>query len=389
MYPLAIPLLLAMAVAVSQRMKDCVVELESNGRISNRAGHDDAGSYGAVLSGFLRKHAKALVRIALGVSIVVTLIDTYNLWVGYLPGQLPPPSRKPEWDTGFNVLNWGSAYFSPDFLRYVQNPPSKLANLFLDLVAYCLQALVLFFAFYWVGKFLMLLYAFAELIGNRHPSHQFNPLTEDLEMRLGLAPMATLFDSFLAITVLIEAYAFYHRLHLIKLHNQVPFLNYVTTTLKNIIVPQANSSMPYPLSQFQEIFKADNWALNALDVSAIITITLMTIPIFVVCFLPMWRIRKVIEDRRKAELRRLQKDYSEAVRAQDYQRVQAVKHEKESLENANIWPNGDARARRYLTLIFALAAGAVAPPLLALVIIAGISESVTKYFRFVFGRSGS
>jgi hypothetical protein len=64
----------------------------------------------------------------------------------------------------------------------------------------------------------------------------------------------------------------------------------------------------------------------------------------------------------------------------------AIEHEQECLENTNIWPNGDARAKRYLTLIFALAAGAIAPPLLALVIIVGISGSVTKYFKLIFSK---
>jgi hypothetical protein len=386
MYPFVIPLLLAMAVAVSERMKDCVVQLETNKRISNRPGCEDAGPYTKVLSAFLGKHGKTLVRGAVAVSVLVTLIDTHNLWIGYIPGLQVPASRGPEWDTGFNVLNWGPTYASPEFLQYIQNPPSKLGNFGLDVFAYILQTLILFLALYWVGKFLMLLFNFAEVIGDRHPTHQFNPLTEDLKLRLGLAPMGTLFDSFLAITVLIEAYAFYHRLHLIKLHNHVPLELYITTTLRNIILPPQNPSAPYPFSQVKEFFKLDNWAFNAVDVSAAITIVLMTVPIFVVCFLPIWRIRKVIETRRKAELDKLQDDYSEARRARDFQRVLAIEHEQECLENTNIWPNGDARAKRYLTLIFALAAGAIAPPLLALVIIVGISGSVTKYFKLIFSK---
>jgi hypothetical protein len=386
MYPVVIPLLLAMAVAISERMKNCVIELQTNNLITRRDGRENLDDYSKNLSRFLRQRAKWLVLVSLGISIVVTLVDTHNLWVSFIPGHLVPTSRRPEWDTAFNVHNWGEAYGSPEFSHYLQNPPTKLTNFLLDLSAYTLQTVVLFFAFFWVGKFLMLLFAFAKVIGNKHPSYEFHPLTTDLNQRMGLAPMGALFDSFLAITVLIEAYAFYHRLHLIKLHNQVPLQSYVTSALKNIIVPKAGSSWPYPLSQFSEIFKTDSWAFHALDVSAIITILLMTLPILVVCFLPMWRIRKVVEERRKVELRRLQAEYSLAVKQKRIGRVQVVEHEKRCLENANIWPNGDHRAKRYLTVILALAAGAIAPPLLAIVIIISVSESATKYFKFVFSK---
>lgn len=232
MYPVGIPLILAMAVAVSERMRSCVLELEANGRISSRS-DNGSPSYAEALTEYLRSRARILVAVAVAISILVTLIDTYNLWIGYLPGHLPPDSRRPEWDTAFNVANWGSAYHSPAFLVYLQSPPSKAANLLFDCIAYIFQGTAFFLLLFWVGKFFLFLTAFAQLIGGANPSHKFNPLTDDLDLRMGLKPMGRLFDNFLAITLIIEGYAFYHRLHLIKLANHKPLLAYVSETMEN------------------------------------------------------------------------------------------------------------------------------------------------------------
>ena len=110
----------------------------------------------------------------------------------------------------------------------------------------------------------------------------------------------------------------------------------------------------------------------------------MTIPIIVISFLPLWKIRTLVDKRRGEELTRLQKEYEEALSSQNYDRVQLVEYEKQCLEKANIWPNGNLRAKRYLTIILALAAGALAPPLLAIVLAANLSEGLAKYFKLIF-----
>lgn len=114
------------------------------------------------------------------------------------------------------------------------------------------------------------------------------------------------------------------------------------------------------------------------------TIVFMSVPIFVVCFLPLWKIRTLVEQRRTEEIKRLQKEHSEALAAKNFDRVQLVQYEKQCLEQANIWPNGDVRARQYLTIILALAAGALAPPLLAIVLVMSFSRVLPRYFRNVF-----
>jgi len=383
MYPVVIPLLLAMTVAVSERMRDCVAKLEENGRISSRSAIDSRG-YAEALTEYLRSRARILLLVVLVISVLVTLIDTYNLWIGFLPGHLPPPSRKPEWDTAFNVMNWGAAYASPEFSLYLNAPPSKAGNLFFDLVAYIFQGTAYFLLLFWIGKFFLFLTAFAQLIGGANPSYQFNPLTDDLDLRMGLKPMGRLFDNFLAITLIIEGYAFYHRLHLIKLANNQPLMTYVTRTMSKIVFPEQSATVPYPLTHLTELFKKESWALNGLDVSAILTIVFMSVPIFVVCFLPLWKIRTLIEQRRTEEMEKLQKEHSAALAARNFDRVQLVQYEKQSLEQANIWPNGDLRARQYLTVILALAAGALAPPLLAIVLVLSFSRILPRYFRNVF-----
>jgi hypothetical protein len=384
MYPLVIPLLLAMAVAVSERMKNCVNQLIAEGRITTRP-DKVAPSYPEALSIFLQSWAKQLTIFALAVSVLVTLIDTHDLWIGYLTDRVPS-SRNPEWDTAFNAQNWGAEYSTEEFIAYLQDRPLKHSNLLFDVIAYIFQGTAFFLAFFWIGKFTCYLIAFARLIGGDDSSYQFNPLTHDLDFRMGLKPMGRLFDNFLAITLVIVGFAFYKRLYLIDTGRGQPFGTYLTTTFLNIIRPPQGSTVPAPFDHFTELFKAQSWGLDGLDPSACITTLFMTIPVIVICFLPLWKIRVLVDRRRNEELGRLQQEYAEALSSRKLDRVQLVEYEKQCLEKANIWPNGNVRAKRYLTIILALAAGALAPPLLAVVLVINLSEGVAKYFKLIFQR---
>lgn len=380
MYTLVIPLLLAMAVAVSERMKNCVVKLCDDGRITSK--EPGAPSYPEALSEHLRSKAKKLVISTAIIAIFVTLLDTSDLWIGFIGDQVPA-SRNPGWDTAFNARNWGSEYDTPDFFSYQQNPPSRTQNFFFDAIAYLFQGTAFFLGLFWIGKFTLYLLTFARLMGGNDSSYQFNPLTHDLDSRMGLKPMGGLFNSFLGITLVLVIYAFFHRLYLIDTGRKKPFGDYLSTTFWNIIQPK-DSPFQEPLNHFAEIFKADSWGFDGLDISAFITIFFMTVPMVVICFLPLWKIRSVVNKRRGEELERLQKVYEEAMKKGKFDRVQLVKHSKESLENANIWPNGNATAKGYLTLIFALGAGALAPPLLAIILVLSFSDRVAKFFKLIF-----
>src|SRR5687768_16332404 len=102
---------------------------------------------------------------------------------------------------------------------------------------------------------------------------------------MGLKPMGRLFDSFLAITLVIVGYAFYHRLHLIDTGSSQTPGTYLTTTFSNIIYPPKDNPLYPPFNHFTEIFKASSWGIGVLDASAVITIFFMTIPIIVICLL--------------------------------------------------------------------------------------------------------
>jgi len=383
MYTLVLPLLLAMTVAVSERMKNCVVELIENGRITTGS-NSDAPGYAEALALFLQSRAKQLVVVAFVVTVLMMSLDTHDLWSGYFTGVVPA-SRNPEWDTAFNAPNWGVEYHNPEFLAYLQTPPSKAGNFLFDVVAYLFQGTAYFLGLFWIGKFTLYLVAFARLIGGQDASYQFNPLTNDLDLRMGLKPMGRLFDNFLAITLVLVGYAFYHRLHLIDTGSNQPFGTYLATTFKNILYPPPDDA-PLFFRYLKQIFKASSWGLEGLDVSAFVTIFLTIIPIVVICFLPLWKIRAFVDKRRCDELKRLQKEYEEALKARNFDRVQLVEYEKQCLEKANIWPNGNVRAKRYLTIILALAAGAIAPPLLALVLVVNLSGGLAKYFKLIFQR---
>ena len=377
-------MLLAMAVAVSKQMKNCVLQLIDKGRIVTRP-DKNAPDYAEALSEFLQSSAKKLVIISLLICVPVILADTYNLWPGFITSHVPS-SRKPGWDTAFNVMNWDPAvYDSTGFKAYKSDPPSPISNLIFDTIAYIFEGAAFFLALFWVGKFTLFLLAFARLVGGNDPSYQFNPLKHDLELRLGLKPMGRLFDSFLGITLVIVGYAFYHRLYLIGLAENPP--QTVTEYVKNLFVtalPLKSGTNPDTFKRLAGLLRSDIWGLNGLDVSACITIFFMTVPIVVVCFLPLWKIRKLVKDRRDEEINKLQEEHDEALRQQNFDRVQLVQYQKQSLEKANIWPNGDAKAKRFLTLISAFAAGAIAPPLFAIVLAISFSENLTKYFKLIF-----
>jgi hypothetical protein len=117
--------------------------------------------------------------------------------------------------------------------------------------------------------------------------------------------MGVVFDTFLVITTAIEVHAFYHRVYLVALANHQSVVDYCPALWGHF--PTLNGATPAILLEIaNRPLDSSLWGVEGLDVSAIITIALMTIPIAVIMTLPLFAIRRLVREQQREAIARLQ-----------------------------------------------------------------------------------
>ncbi len=346
-----------------------------------------ASDYPAAVAAYIGRRSRWLTIGSIIFGVVVTAVDTKNLWPGFVTGSFAA-SRLPDWDTACTAATrWGSKFESPAFLAYVAAAPSCPENFAFDVVAYAFQTIALILGMFWLATFSLFLIAFARLLRGGQCGYRFDPTKPDIHLRLGLKPMGVVFETFLYVTVAIEVYALYHRLYLIALARHESLYDYLWGLSNRFREIPTETYSSLAAGAYDVLLEHNVWGLDGLDASALLTIVLMTVPIAIITFLPLFAIRKLVKRQRREGIRQLEKKYEEAVAARNNDMVQFILMQREMLEQTNIWPNGDKNARSFLVGIGALATGALLPPLLILVLVAAKSNDIRKHIGSLLSHS--
>lgn len=378
-YPLLAPVLIVLGIFAFRRMRDAVYQLieKSDRRIPVIVNEDGSIAYGYPehVSKTLASWAGRIAPVAALAAIVITAIDTKDLWPGFFNGDHFPDSRVQEWDTAFRPCH-------PNIVH-----GGKWANFAFDLVAYGFQTSIVFLGLFFLLKYWAFLRSMIRIIDARFPPYRFEPWVCDKRRRLGLKPLGWVFNLFLAVVVLYQVCCLYHRIELIDSHNSKPLFTYVTGLWEAVKPPKKDGGDAAVMEKVWAICKlpTSNCAWSDLTIpSTWVPLIWMLPPILVVCVLPLgrlfWYLRReldVLTDQTGVKL-------AQAKSNEDRELVKEMEERLKCLQETTIWPNGSLAGNIFLILSIALLIGSICPPLLLWGLTSGV---VLKWLWSRLGKS--
>jgi hypothetical protein len=364
LYVIVLPAIFGMMIVLSSHLESGVLKLCCAPlNVITRKSGVETSEYPELLSARVARSARPIVVIALLLAVVILAADTRDLWVGFYYDNKFGNKVQPDWDTAY------TGFAKDKYETYCKDtaepceqircesysPPSKTANLLFDLLPYTFQGFVFYLAFFWVSKFYWFLHSFSALMRFEDSPYQFNPLDnpKDPDTRMGLRPMGNIFNGFLIITVLFQIYIFYYRIELVSLARHVSRWSYFKGLFTNL------TSMDF--------------AFGTGTVSAWLLIIFMNVPIVVICYFPLWTLYRYVRRRRYEAWVAHARAFADAVQNQNEELSAELEAKMNILQRANVWPNGDKTARRFLIIMVVLAVASIFPPLLPYLIGAGFT----------------
>jgi hypothetical protein len=363
LYVIVLPAIFGTMILLSSRLKWgvlklCCVPLN----VITRKSGVNAPEYPELLSARVGQSARPLFVIALLLAVFILAADTHELWAGYYYDKFPDKVQ-PDWDTAYTgfAKDKYEAYCKDTIGACEQiicenyRPPSKPANLLFAFLPYTFQGVVFYLAFFWVGKFYWFLQSFSALMRFEDSPYEFNPLDNPKhpDTRMGLRPMSNIFNGFLIITILFQIYIFYYRIELVSLARHTSRWSY-----------------------FKELFTNPtnmDFAFGTGTVSAWLLIIFMNVPIVVICYFPLWTLHRYVRRRRYEAWEAHARAFADAVQNRNEEQSAELEAKMNILQRADVWPNGDTTARRFLIIMVVLAIAAMFPPLLPYLMGAGFT----------------
>lgn len=370
MYVVILPIIFGTMIALSKNLHDCVLKLSRPPLdvITKKPTTPTATpSYPQLLSSRLAKSATPVFIVSLVLALGILALDTRNLWTGFAHNRFYGKVQ-PDWDTAYTgfAMDKYEIYCkdSPNSCKQIvcpgYQPPKKTANLLFDIIPYAFQGTVFFLGFFWVGKFYWFLQSFSSLMRFEDSPYQFNPLDnpQDPDTRMGLRPMGYVFNGFLVITLLFQLFIFFYRVELVR------------------IARPGITRWQYVESLFLHPLQMD-FAFGTVTISLILLILFMNLPIAVICYFPLWTLYRYVKRRRFEAWEEHAREFADAVNNYDLARSAKINAKMRVLQRADVWPNGDTTARRFLIIMVVLAVSSVLPPLLPYSMGAGVLAEVT------------
>ena len=146
-----------------------------------------------------------------------------------------------------------------------------------------------------------------------------------------------------------DSYIFFHRLQLIAL-----FRGYHSTlTYVEDVVKHLGSS--------ELFFNVSYYAFSEVDTATWVLLSFMTVPIVVICYLPLWSLRNYVVQRKEQVWLENARRRDEAIRENRYRDAEEYENKIDALNDAEVWPNGDATARRFLIVMIVLGVSSFFP----------------------------
>lgn len=373
--PLLAPVLLSLAVFAFRRMRDSVYQLIEKSELRIPVIEDEKGGVAEDYPLYLSKELAARagwIEVLAGVAaFVITAVDTADLWQGFVNGGNFPKSRVPEWDTAFRV---------PGAHMYGHVG----ANLAFDVVAYAFQTTLIFFGLFFLIKYWSFLRIMVQIIDRNRPPYRFVPWVSDLHRRLGLKPLGWVFNLFLAVVVLYQAFSFYHRIELIDVYQHDPPGTYFKAVWAHAQPPKDAAGLLRQGLALLKLPVSDYAWVHLGNPSSWLPLFFSLPPILIVCLLPLGRLFWYLRQEVRSLTDLTSVALTQAKSDQDKKRADEMEKRLKCLQETTMWPNGSLAGSMYLILMIALLIGTACPPLLLWGLTSGI---IVKLIWSVLGKS--
>jgi hypothetical protein len=328
--------------------------------------------YPDFLTSFMQERGRYVVIASAVLAFLAVGADTHDLWPGFVTGHYPA-SRAPEWDTAFAQLREVPGYVAPPLWQ----------NLVFDIVAYAFESVYAFLGIFFVLTSLTFLLGIARVLDARQGPYRFEPIACDPRRRLGLSPLAWVFNWFLAVVLGFEVFAVAHRIQQVDRLRRVDRTTYVYSLLKDAATQDSAKGEEKRLSLASVLkLTSKDYAFPELrNPSSWVPLLIVFLPAAVVCFLPLGVIRRIVTRKVDELLDQNALALANAEERGDTAEARRVRTTINCLRESSIWPNGNTAGWTFLTLMVGLLLVAVAPPLLPFAVSAGAVPWVWKVLR--------
>ena len=363
-YPVLIPVLLCLGARLFHGMRNAVYELLNPDFpiiVEVAGSKKPANEYPQYLARRLARTARLTPLVAAVASLLITAIDTSDLWVGFFNGGNFPASRVEEWDSGFKLPG---------------SHANKVLNFIFDVDAYAIQTLAVFLGIFFIIKSWQFLQIMADIIDEDRPPYSLQPCINDLHFfRLGLQPLSSVFNCFLGIAILYEGFCFYHRIELIDSVRESEPMTYLKALIADIR-SSFGTDHPDISEKFGRLFEipTGDFALRELgNPSAWLPLVFIVILVLVISLFPLWHLFRYLIRKKRELIAENRSAYRLAMSEGNYAVSDSIEKTFANLQKASVWPNGSTAGSAFLIAMIALLFGIICPPLIIWGLTAGLA----------------
>lgn len=385
-YSVAIPLIFALASAASRRVKRSLIQLVSDGTVQPDVGNQNRAPFDFVekIARDMLRWDKVIFRGSVVLALMATLTatnlfcPTSNLRV-YARVLVSRHIELKEWHNPctWDDIDWMHGWTISTISQHHSSCLYVIGNFLFYLLAEALQGFVIFLACYFVLKFLALTHSFATVIINDGSGFHFEPFISDPERCLGLRPIGRLFSMFLLLSIFFQIFAFGLRLQSILVNQHIPLLKYfyeVAGATKDLTNPKETVAT----SAMSNLFQWAGFTFKDLNAGLFVTIILMVVPMGVIAWWPIVRMRNYVSAVRRNKLQEFRIEEQKARQTKRYDAAQHTADDMEKLAKSSIWPNGFKIGWGSFFFLFALLMSTIAPPLIVPLIGGGLGLKILK-----------
>jgi hypothetical protein len=372
-YTVLIPVIFALAATACRLVRKSFAQLVEEGTVQPDKNNMDGNS-----DSFIERIAVGMQqwnRVVFWGSVVLAILACVGSGYGNLLvyarvfasrdlGQWYDPCRWDDldWMHGWTIPGHQGSWFH------------MTGNFALYLAAQIVQGFVIFLACYFVLKFLTLTQSFATVIIKDGSGFHFEPFISDPDKCLGLRPIGRWFSTFLLLSIVFQVFAFGLRLQQILLKQGLSLSSYLSTVAAD--VKALSKGADDTAKAMKDLLGLGGF--ETLNPGLIVVLILMVIPMSVIAWWPIIRLRNYVASVRQQQLRMFRVEEQQARQTQKYDAAKHIAEDMEKLTKASIWPNGFKVGWGSFFFLFALLLSTVAPPLIVPLVSGGIGLKILK-----------
>jgi len=373
-YSLIVPTIFAMAAAACRSVRGSILQLVDEGTVQSDVSGNPINplEFLRVIGEGIHRLDKRMILYSIAVAVIASGVAAKNNLRVYRHVFLSPRNLQQwypacKWDDIDWMHAWTiSGHHHGDSFGYM------LANFLFYLLANAVQGTTIFLASYFVLKFLTMTQSFANVLIDKNSGYRFEPFISDPDRCLGLRPIGSIFSMFLLLSILFQIFAFWMRLHKIIFNQNVALFDYfkgvggAIRDLGNAVDEQkVTNSMNF-------LIHRSGFGKGDLDPGLVAILILMVVPLSVIAWWPLIRLRNYVSCVRQEQLRSFRLEEQKARQTQKYDVAGHIASDMDKLTKSSIWPNGFKVGWGSFFFLFALLISTIIPPLIVPLVSGGI-----------------